>query len=92
MRPYPQGSLAGTAVFLVSFVLTLQLSALTAPTASEAQPNHHVNRTLKSDRLPLLPDTGDARLHGPRLPDGCVNAAELPKSIYTSEIAGRCLV
>jgi hypothetical protein len=92
VRPDPKCSVAGTAVFVVSFVLSLQLSVVTTPTASEAQPQNHVDRTLKGDRLPLIHDTGDARLHGPKLPDGCVNAAESPKSIYTSEVAGRCLV
>ena len=93
MRPYSRYPFAGTAMVLVSFVVTLQLSAVVAPTASEMQSSSQIiDRTLKGDRLPDAPDAGGARLHDPKLPEGCVNVAEAPKSIYTTEIAGRCVV
>jgi hypothetical protein len=53
-----------------------------------------VNRTFKGDRAPALP--GDSRVipeqqsNEPRLPDGCVSAADWRSNIYSDEVAGRC--
>ena len=57
-----------------------------------------VNRTFKGDRAPALPGTSRVvpgqpiNATGPKLPDGCVAAADWRSSnIYSDEVAGRCV-
>jgi hypothetical protein len=83
-------------VFLGSFVVSLELLAVATPTAPHGN-SQHVDRTLKGDRLPLIPDAIGAGLRvrpiRPALPAECIDAGEANrKHIYTAEVAGRCVV
>jgi hypothetical protein len=78
------------AVCLASFLVVLELSSSATPAAWRFEPQQ-VDRTFKGDRLPLKPNDGSTSY--PKLPDGCIAAAEATnKHIYTAEIAGRCVV
>lgn len=50
-----------------------------------------INRALKGDRLPSAVGYPARRQSEPRLPEGCVAAAEWHKNIYTAEVPGRCV-
>ena len=79
----------GTAVAVMSFVATLQLSAA-PPYTSEPM----INRTFKSDRLPAKPGTTDARNTAqpePALPDGCHSSSEGLRHQFATEVPGRCV-
>ncbi|MGH6769802.1 MAG: hypothetical protein ACRECO_12380 [Xanthobacteraceae bacterium] len=81
----------GLATTFMSFVVTLELST---PVASSGANPIIVERGLKGDRLPLAPparSAGPAR-DDPQLPDGCVTRFDPRKNIFSSEVAGRCVV
>jgi hypothetical protein len=71
------------------FALQFQVSAMPAmPTALGVDPAS-INRTLKSDRLPVR-----APQHAwqPRLPEGCVEASNWNQDpMWDVEIPGRCV-
>jgi hypothetical protein len=54
-----------------------------------------VNRALKGNRLPLVPDATrlppPARAHEPKLPEGCVESAKSARSAFWIEVPGRCV-
>jgi hypothetical protein len=79
----------GTAVAVMSFVATLQLSAA-PPFTSEPM----IDRTNKSDRLPSTPGRTGAN-HTPRsepaLPEGCHSSSEGLHHPFATEVPGRCV-
>jgi hypothetical protein len=80
----------GTAVATVSFFTTLQFSS--APAA--LTPSLAIDRTLKDDRLPIVPGAA-ARPTLPKaepaLPEGCVAKADGVRTIFAAEVPGRCV-
>jgi hypothetical protein len=68
----------------------LQVSAM--PAAPGFDPAA-INRTLKGDRLPVLPvAVRQQRSEQPRLPDRCVEASNWRLgTIFRTEIPGRCV-
>jgi hypothetical protein len=88
-------------VTLVAAVVALMLQDLTATARPQAE-RTLVNRTLKGDRLQVLPPgtrNRPAELDGrrtpaaasPRLPDGCESVVSTIGSSSLSRIAGRCV-
>jgi hypothetical protein len=75
-------------------VAALEVSVAAMPSVSGVDPAS-VNRTFKGDRAPALP--GASRVvpgrqsNEPKLPDGCVAAADWRSNIYSAEVAGRCV-
>ena len=55
---------AGAAFALAAFVMALEISAITAAPSAE-QVGISFNRTLKGDRLPLVPETSRKAVNGP---------------------------
>jgi hypothetical protein len=79
----------GLVTTIGSFVVTLELSKPAAPAAGLPA----VERSLKGDRLPLVPPAQSARPpHDPQLPDGCIGQFDPHKNVFSSEVAGRCVV
>jgi hypothetical protein len=89
----------GGAVAMLSFVGSLEVEVAAARTGVEAAPVVQVapvqaiNRSLKGDRLPLVPGPSSARpTNGePKLPDGCHPAMNPPKHAFAPEVPGRCV-
>jgi hypothetical protein len=95
----------GGAVFAVAcFLIGLEVSATTAaPSAS--QTSLTINRTLKSDRMPLVPLKSRNAVNGPvetnapaatpaskpRLLDGCEPMVSAIGQSPLAQIAGRCV-
>jgi hypothetical protein len=89
----------GAAVALLSFILALEMSIAVA-TPGEATVTLHrialtpVNRTLKSDRLPLPTATGVKTIPGgpteAKRPV-CLEAMTAPRSPFAPEVPGRCV-
>jgi hypothetical protein len=93
----------GAAFAIASFVIGLEISSTTAapsvdPTASS------VNRTLKGDRMPLIPGTSRNAVNGPfqikapqtpasvpELLDGCEPVISSIGQTPLAKIAGRCV-
>jgi hypothetical protein len=85
----------GTASGLGAFVLALQVQVSAMPAVRGIDPAS-INRTLKNDRLPVVPAAvrtlPTQHSEQPRLPEGCVDASNWHKDkIYTAEVAGRCV-
>src|SRR5262245_59732426 len=82
----------GPALGLAAFTLALQLQVSAMPAVRGINPTP-IDRTLKNDRLPLPAAVGvPQRSQEPRLPEGCVDAAGWHRNtIYTAEVAGRCV-
>ena len=79
----------GTAVAVMSFVATLQLSAA-PPFTSEPM----IDRTFKGDRLPATPGPTGARntpRPEPALPAGCHSSSEGLRHLFATEVPGRCV-
>ena len=91
-RGYLYGGL-GVAVAMLSMVAALEAQVATARPGVE---RGSVNRTLKGDRLPLIPGATGAipielpRALEPKLPDGC-DDANAPRGPFSAEVAGRCI-
>jgi hypothetical protein len=83
----------GGAVAILSFVGSLEVEVAVARTGVQAAPVQTVDRTLKSDRLPLVPGPSSARpvTDEPKLPDGCHPAMNPPKHAFAPEVPGRCV-
>jgi len=89
----------GIAFAVVSFVIGLEVSATTAaPSVERAAPV--VNRTHKSDRLPLIPAKSRNAINGPvekapapkpRLLDGCEPVVSAIGQSPLAQIPGRCV-
>ena len=84
------------------FVLGLEISATTAaPSASIGQTAPTVNRTLKADRLPLVPSISRNAVNGPietkrpparpQLLDGCEPVVSSIGQSPLAQIPGRCV-
>lgn len=84
----------GAAATLGTLVAALEVSVAAMPTVRGVDPVA-VNRTFKGDRSPALPGASsvlpERRSIQPKLPDGCVDAADWRGNLYTDEIAGRCV-
>lgn len=90
-KPSMTFSVLAPALALGSFTLALQFQVSAMPVRGVDPAS--IDRALKGDRQPLpaafaLPQ----RSEQPRLPAGCVDAANWQrKTIYTAEIPGRCV-
>jgi len=80
---------------LSRLVAALEVSAAAMPIVRGVDPTS-VNRTFKGDRAPALP--GASRVvperpasNEPKLPDGCIGAADWRSNIFSAEVAGRCV-
>jgi hypothetical protein len=93
---------AGAAFAIASFFIGLEVSATTAaPSADRSAPM--VNRTLKSDRLPLVPGKSRNTVNGPleiikvppvakpELLDGCEPIVSAIGQSPLARIPGRCV-
>ena len=94
-KPSLHFGILGTACVLGAFVLALQVEVLAMPAVRGIDPAS-INRTVKSDRLPVVPAAVRTlpaqHAEQPRLPEGCVDASNWHKDkIYTAEVAGRCV-
>jgi hypothetical protein len=84
----------GAAATLGVFAAALEVSVAAMPPRYGVDPAS-VNRTFKGDRSPALP--GASRVlppsptSEPKLPDGCISAAEWRSNLYSDEVAGRCV-
>jgi len=84
----------GAASALGAFFLALQVQVAAMPVRGIDPAS--INRTIKNDRLPVVPAAARTlpahRSGQPGLPDGCIDAANWRKDkIYTAEVAGRCV-
>jgi hypothetical protein len=94
---------AGAGLLLASFIIALETAAIT-PAPSAEQIGTTVNRTLKGNRLPLIPGKSLNAVNGPseikapparapksELLDGCEPIVSSIGQSPLSRIAGRCL-
>jgi len=86
----------GPAIGLGAFVLALQfqVSAMPAMPPVLGVDPASIDRTLKSDRLPVVPATvrPSQRSEQPRLPEGCFEAFNWnQETMWDVEIPGRCI-
>jgi hypothetical protein len=85
----------GAASTLAVMAAALEVSVAASPAARGIEPTP-VNRTFKGDRAPALP--GASRVipgptaSEPELPDGCIAAADWRSHLFSTEVAGRCVV
>ena len=94
MRNHSQylAGFGGAAFAVACFVIGLEVSATTAaPSAS--QTSLTINRTLKSDRMPLVPGPAEtnAPTTAPLLLDGCEPMVSAIGQSPLAQIAGRCV-
>ena len=84
----------GAAVTLGLLVAALEVSVAAMSMARGFEPAS-VNRTFKGDRSPALPGASrivpQQQTREPKLPDGCLHAADWRSNIYSDEVAGRCV-
>ena len=84
----------GAAATLGMLVAALEVSVAAIPIARGVDPAS-INRTFKGDRAPALPGASrvvpEQSATEPKLPEGCVNAADWRSNVYTDEVAGRCV-
>jgi hypothetical protein len=86
----------GPALGLGAFVFALQfqVSAMPAMPPVLGVDPASINRTLKSDRLPVVPAAVrlPQRAEHPRLPEGCVEASTWDQdAMWDNEVPGRCI-
>src|SRR5262245_50725962 len=84
------GPAVGFSAFIVAFQLQASVSAMPVRGMDPAP----VNRTLKSDRLPVVPAAVRPlqRSEHPSLPEGCVELSGWNQdTMYDNEIPGRCI-
>jgi hypothetical protein len=85
------GPACGVIAFILALQLQLQVSAM--PVARGIDPTP-IDRTLKSDRLPVVPAAArpSQRSEQPPLPKGCVDLSGWRRdTMYENEIPGRCV-
>ena len=93
----------GVVVALGFFVIGLEVSASTVGSGA-TRSSHQVDRTLKGDRLPLIPErarknavNGPIEILAPRppvrqeLPDGCESIVSQIAQSPLSQVPGRCV-
>ena len=93
----------GVVVALGFFVIGLEVSASTVGAGATRAP-HQVDRTLKGDRLPLIPErarknavNGPIEILAPRapvrqeLPDGCESIVSQIAQSPLAQVPGRCI-
>jgi hypothetical protein len=106
MRSHSQylAGFGGAAFAVACFLIGLEVSATTAA-PSAGQMSLTINRTLKSDRMPLVPATTRNAVNGPvetnaptatpapkpRLLDGCEPMVSAIGQSPLAQIAGRCV-
>jgi len=84
------GGLA-TALGLGALILALELQVSAASSIRGIDPAS-IDRTLKGDRLVVAPPPVRPAQRSGRLPEGCVEASDWHRAtIYSAEIAGRCI-
>jgi hypothetical protein len=91
---YALGIMGAAFTISIAMVAALEVSVAALP-ASPSTVSASINRMNKADRMPVASlDRGHpAPVLTPGLPEGCVAALRWErKTIYTAEIAGRCLV
>jgi hypothetical protein len=92
---------AGAAFAAASFLIGLEMTATTAALSADRNVPA-VNRTLKSDRLPLVAPKSRNAVNGPleqvtppapkpKLPDGCEPVVSSIGQSPLAQIAGRCV-
>lgn len=84
----------GAAATLAALTAALEVSVAAMPIVRGVDPIS-VNRTFKGDRTPALPGASrvvpERQTNEPKLPNGCVAAADWRSNIYSDEVAGRCV-
>jgi hypothetical protein len=84
----------GAAATLGMLVAALEVSVADIPNVRGVDPAS-VNRAFKGDRAPALPGASrvvpEQETREPKLPAGCVAAADWRSNIYSDEVAGRCV-
>jgi hypothetical protein len=78
---------------MLAAILSLEMQAAKARTEPDRS---GVNRTLKGNRLPLIPNvsnlpTPQSRTDEPRLPEGCVADIKAAPNLFWVEVPGRCV-
>jgi hypothetical protein len=85
----------GVAVAMLSVVIGMETQVATARPGAEPAKITKINRTLKGDRLPLVPDASltnpAAGPSEPKLPDGCVASFNAARNAFWVEVPGRCV-
>ena len=94
----------GVVVALGFFVIGLEVSASTVGSGADRAAPHRVDRTLKGDRLPLIPEkarknavNGPIEILAPRapvrqeLPDGCESIVSQIAQSPLAQVPGRCI-
>jgi hypothetical protein len=81
----------GAVTALAMLVAALEVSDAAIPVARGIDPLS-INRTFKGDRSPAPSRVPGQSASEPKLPEGCVPAAEWWTDIYSDEVAGRCVV
>jgi hypothetical protein len=84
----------GAAATLAALAAALEVSVAAMPIVRGVDPAS-VNRTFKGDRAPALPGASrvvpERQTNEPKLPDGCIAAADWRGNKYSDEVAGRCV-
>jgi hypothetical protein len=94
----------GAVVALATFLVGLEVSAVSTASPSLSRNAPMVNRTLKSDRLPLISSKSRNAVNGPaeiqsppapapkpRLLDGCEPMVSAIGQSPLAQVAGRCI-
>jgi hypothetical protein len=80
---------AGVAAAMLSFVVCLEVVEIaTALPRAEFSP---IDRTLKGDRLPMIPRPSVAPVMQPTVPEGCESSVSAIRNPNAREVVGRCL-
>ena len=82
-----------SAGLVLAMLVALEASVVAKPAPRGIDPGS-VDRTLKADRLNGASKAAPQQQQfEPKLPNGCVSASDWQrKTIFTAEIAGRCVV
>jgi hypothetical protein len=86
---------AGVALLAMAMSMEVQIAKARPGIEQTGANRTAVNRALKGDRLPLVPDANNlpAPLHvkEPKLPEGCIASATLARNAFWMEVPGRCV-
>jgi hypothetical protein len=78
----------GALAAIVGIVIGLEVQVATARTAPIPTP---IDRSLKGDRLPLIPSPRGATTPVPKLLDGCESSFSSIRRSPMNAVAGRCV-
>jgi hypothetical protein len=89
----------GIAMAMLAVAIAMEMQVATARTGVATSRTGlefpKINRALKGNRLPLVPDASlpqvPARAHEPKLPEGCVESAKSVRNAFWIEVPGRCV-